>query len=63
MQRKAHEYGTLLYDVKADPHQEHPITGDPQAEQKMIRHLLQLMKDNDAPVEQYERLGLESAAG
>jgi len=50
-------YGTLLFDLEADPKQEHPISNEA-IERKMIQHLLTLMKKNDAPSEQYERLGL-----
>jgi len=50
--------GTFLFDLAADPHQEHPIT-DPTIEARMIAHLIRLMKDNDAPPEQFERLGLK----
>ena len=48
---------TQLFDVKTDPRQESPID-DPQVEQRMINHLVRLMKACDAPCEQYERLGL-----
>ena len=62
LQSKFHEYGTRLYDVTADPHQQHPLQDDPETEQRMIRHLIRLMKENDAPAEQFERLGLDAAA-
>jgi len=52
-----HPFGTLLFDLAADPAQEQPLT-DPALEDKMIGHLIRLMKQNDAPIEQYERLGL-----
>jgi arylsulfatase A-like enzyme len=55
-----HEFGTLLYDLESDPKQENPIT-DPKVEARMVDLLVQLMKDNDAPAEQYERLGLTEA--
>lgn len=48
---------TLLYDLEADPRQERPLA-DPQVEEHMIGHLLRLMRESDAPPEQYERLGL-----
>ncbi len=50
-------YGTLLFDLETDPEQENPIQ-DTELERKMIGHLLDLMQKNDAPQEQYERLGL-----
>ena len=31
---------------------------DPDVEQMMTEHLVRLMKENDAPPEQFERLGL-----
>jgi hypothetical protein len=52
-----HEFGTLLYDLQTDPEQLKPIE-DPDIEAAMIRSMVQLMQQNDAPVEQYERLGL-----
>lgn len=52
-----YNFGTLLFDIKKDPFQEHPLN-DPKLEAKMIAHLLKLMKESDAPSEQYERLGL-----
>ncbi len=52
-----HRYSTMLFDIKKDPEQKEPIN-DPEIEKKMINLLVQLMKENDAPTEQYERLGL-----
>jgi len=54
---KANKYGTLLFDMKADPKQEDPIRNEA-AEKKMINHMTRLMKENDCPPEQFERLGL-----
>jgi arylsulfatase A-like enzyme len=48
---------TELFDIREDPGQENPID-DPQAEEMMMDHLKRLMRDNDAPPEQFERLGL-----
>ena len=53
----AFSFGTLLFDLKRDPRQEHPIE-DPEVEERMINHLHRLMVDSDAPPEQYVRLGL-----
>jgi arylsulfatase A-like enzyme len=53
----AHPFGTMLFDVQVDPGQENPLD-DPEAEQKMIRDMIELMKANDSPPEQLERLGL-----
>ena len=52
-----YSYGDLLFDLKTDPHQESPIK-DEQIEERMKNLLIKLMKENDAPHEQYERLGL-----
>jgi len=52
-----YQFSTLLFDLENDPGQEHPIT-DPRIEEMMIAHTLRLMKENDAPAEQFERLGL-----
>jgi arylsulfatase A-like enzyme len=53
-------FGTILFDLDADPRQEHPIQ-NAEIEQIMIAHLVRLMRENDAPPEQFERLGLQSA--
>ncbi|MCX7011340.1 MAG: sulfatase [Candidatus Sumerlaeota bacterium] len=50
-------FPSALYDLEADPGQEHPIT-DATIERRMIDHLVRLMKENDAPPEQFQRLGL-----
>lgn len=50
-------FGTILFDLENDPNQENPID-DKNIEEKMIGYLVKLMKENDAPIEQYERLGL-----
>jgi len=55
--RNPHEFGTLLFDLEADPHQERPID-DPAVAEMMTQHLVRLMQASDAPAEQYERLGL-----
>lgn len=52
-----YQFGTLLYDVENDPNQEHPLH-DPVIEERMVRAMVELMKKNDAPAEQYERMGL-----
>ncbi len=50
-------YGSLLFDLDNDPHQERPIK-DSEIEKRMIRLMVDLMRKNDTPVEQFERLGL-----
>ena len=54
----AHSFGTMLFDLETDPNQESPID-DPAAEDRMTRLMLKLMRENDAPQEQYQRLGLQ----
>jgi hypothetical protein len=56
-----HKFGTMLFDLASDPGQLHPIT-DPAAESRMTRLMVDLMKQNAAPKEQYERLGVEECA-
>lgn len=51
-------YRTLLFDIQKDPSQKESIN-DREIEEKMINHLTRLMNENDAPGEQYERLGLK----
>lgn len=53
----AHAMGHLLYDLQADPAQESPLKDDA-LEQRMIDLMVGLMRESEAPAEQYERLGL-----
>ncbi|MEZ4835375.1 MAG: sulfatase-like hydrolase/transferase [Caldilineaceae bacterium] len=55
--RTAHAQGNLLYDLHADPAQETPLN-DPAIEARMVDLMRGLMQENEAPVEQYARLGL-----
>ena len=55
--RDWHGFGTLLFDVENDPKQEKPLD-DAAVEKRMIEHMVRLMKENDCPPEQFERLGL-----
>ncbi len=48
---------SLLFDLQTDPHQLHPLN-DPELEEKCIHAMIALMKENDAPEEQYLRLEL-----
>ena len=52
------ELDTRLYDLDADPHQQSPI-GNARIEKTMTDHLVRLLRENDAPGEQYLRLGLK----
>ncbi len=47
----------LLWDVQSDPNQQTQLD-DKGVEERMIGHLVRLMRECDAPAEQYERLGL-----
>lgn len=53
-----YEFGTLLFDIENDPEQKHPLQ-DERVEKRMIEYLRRAMIANDAPPEQFERLGLE----
>lgn len=50
-------FGSKLFDLEKDPEQKEPLE-DLQEELRMIKSLLLEMKKNEAPEEQYERLGL-----
>jgi len=58
--RGAFRFGSMLFDLEQDPAQEHPLD-DPAVEKHMIDLMVKLMKENDAPMEQFERLGLPAA--
>ena len=51
------QYGDLLWDLEQDPEQTTP-SQDEAAREKMMAHLLRLLKESDAGEEQYQRLGL-----
>ena len=51
-------FGTQLYDLEADPGQQLPLH-DPEVEGRMIAQLVRLMRESEAPAEQYRRLGLD----
>jgi len=52
-----HAFGTALYDLKEDPKQERPLN-DPAIEERMIGLLSEVMTSCEAPLEQFERLGI-----
>ena len=56
----AYSIETVLFDVENDPQQLAPIHNEA-VEQIMLAHLIRLMKLNDAPAEQFIRLGLNDA--
>ncbi len=51
----------LLFDLERDPRQECPLQ-DSEMEQQLCREIVRLMRENDAPKEQYVRLGLDGIA-
>ena len=52
-------FPTSLFDLEADPDQESPVD-NPVEEERMRDHLIRLMRESDAPAEQYTRLGLKA---
>jgi Arylsulfatase A and related enzymes len=50
-------FGNRLYNLKTDPKERKPLD-NPALELKMINGMVQMMRETDAPEEQYERLGL-----
>ena len=51
-------FGSLLFDMENDPHQEHPLKNE-EILQRMCGYIQETMEHNDAPKELYERLGLQ----
>lgn len=51
-------FGSMLFDLENDPHQENPIH-DAQLEKKMQAYIREGMLENDAPKELFRRLGLD----
>jgi len=49
----------LLFDLENDPGELHPIE-DEAVRQRMTEAMIRLMRENDAPDEQYERMGLRT---
>ena len=47
-----------MFDRERDPKQEHPLQ-DEALEQRLCGAMRQLMMENEAPEEQYVRLGLQ----
>lgn len=52
-----HDTHTVLFDLATDPGQTRPITDDAVRE-RLVGHIVRLMKANDAPTEYFARLGL-----
>ena len=57
--KKQAEFPTMLYDLEENPKQD-KVLEDSELEEKMIKHMVRLMQDTDAPKEQYIRLGLSN---
>ncbi|MBN9066584.1 MAG: sulfatase [Rhizobiales bacterium] len=53
----AFDFGTILFDLATDPDQQKPLIDD-DVELALIELMLHLMRRNDAPLSQFERLGL-----
>jgi len=53
----AYQYGDKLFDVISDPTQTEEIV-DTKVSKRMLENMIKLMKENDAPTEQYDRMGL-----
>jgi arylsulfatase A-like enzyme len=51
------EHGTRLYDLEADPKQDYPLQ-NPEIETRLTSQMIKLMEWNNAPSEQFERMGL-----
>lgn len=49
--------GTLLFDLETDPEQKTPLVDD-EVELRLVELLVRRMRENQAPADQYERLGL-----
>ena len=56
----SHNFKTALYDLAGDPHQEKPCQNE-EKEAYFRKEIIRHMKENDAPAEQYIRMGLTEA--
>lgn len=52
-----YRYGNRLYDLEKDPGQRTPLV-DTATELRLVNRMMELMGRNDAPAEQYQRMGL-----
>ena len=52
------KFGTQLFDLAIDPNQQSPIQNETE-ENRLKDAMVKLMKQNDAPAELYERMGLQ----
>ena len=51
----------LLYDLEQDPTQNTTIH-DPETEKRLGQAMIEMMRENDAPKDQYERIGFKAPA-
>jgi len=56
-QSRSYHFGLLLFDLNSDPQQPQSLE-NPSLERQMENKLISLMIENEAPDEQFERLGL-----
>ncbi|MSS37215.1 sulfatase [Clostridium porci] len=54
---KVGRFGTLLFDIRTDPEERYPVK-DSETEKRMCKAMIEEMRKNDSPKEQFERLGL-----
>lgn len=59
--RSENLFQTMLFDLQSDPDQLKPIR-DEAVESRLIEAMVKLMREHDAPAEQYERLGISALA-
>lgn len=57
-QKTPAEWQTRLYDLEADPHETTPIENE-EVVARLRMAMVKIMIENDAPIEQYTRMGLE----
>ena len=53
------KYGDLLFDLKNDRAEDHNIVDNKELVEKMSKLMVKLMKESEAPEEQYERMNLK----
>ena len=56
---QSYRQGDLLFDLENDPEEKNPIQ-DKALEKQLKNAMVKLMKTEDAPAEQYRRLGLNT---
>ena len=51
------QYGDLLFDLEKDKAEEHNLKDDEKLVRELSQKMIRLMKESEAPAEQYERMG------